>query len=212
MDRLKQAWVVIRANLVPLTCIALAYSFLDYSISNMMKPYFSNMSLATIRELDFLLVIILSWLLRVFFLTGFLPMVLVALDGGNLNVASFALFLNRKRLFNMFKLELVVVPIMIAGFFLLFIPGFIWIILVSMSYFIMAGDPSSKVLDSVSNSLKITSGFRLTLAVCIFLYGVLSFLSSLVPYLPPLLNTIFVVFYYVLLSLIYRDCVAKHAR
>jgi uncharacterized membrane protein len=213
MSRIKQAWAIIRQNPAPLLGITLAYSVIEFSLTKVMTPHFSTISLGTFFGPDFF-TILLGMLgfevLRLIFITGFFPMVLIALDGGEISVSSFKLFMTKKRLMNMLILDAVVLPVLFAGLILLIVPGVIWFIVSIMAYFIVAGDENAGILDSVSKSITITKGFRWIILGYLTVYFLLSMISTMIPYFVVLLDTLLSALFYLVLALIYRECMNKN--
>lgn len=215
MSRIKQAWDIIKKNAAALLCIALAYSVLEYSLTKAMAPYFSEMSLGSLIGPNFLKVIfgMLGFeVLRLIFITGFFPMVLIALDGGDINVSSFKLFMTKKRFLNMLVLEAIVLPVFLAGLVLLVVPGVIWFLFTIMAYFIVAGSEKVNVLDAISKSIDITKGFRWLILGYVVIYFILAMISSMIPYLVIVFDTILITFFYVILALVYRECMDKNVQ
>ncbi len=215
MSKIKQAWGIIKKNAAALFCIALAYSVLEYGLTKAMTPYFSEMSLGSLIGPHFLKIIfgMLGFeVLRLIFITGFFPMVLVALDGGDINVSSFKLFMTKKRFLNMLILESIVLPVFLAGLVLLVIPGVIWFLFTVMAYFIVAGGEKVNVLDAIAKIIEITKGFRWLILGYVVIYFVLAMISSMIPYLVVVFDTILITFFYVILALIYRECMNKNVQ
>jgi hypothetical protein len=180
-----------------------------------MAPYFSQMSLGSLVGPNFVRVIfsLLAFeVLRLIFITGFFPMILIALDGGDVSVSSFKLFMTKKRLLNMMVLEAIVLPVFVAGLVLLIVPGVIWFLVTVMSYYIVAGDENVNVLDSISKSIGITKGFRWLILGYVMVYFILAMISSLIPYFVVVFDTILMTFFYVVLALIYRECMNKNVQ
>ena len=215
MSRLKQAWKIIKQNPAAVLCIPLAYSVLEYSLTKYMTPYFSQMSLGSLLGPDFLKVIfgMLGFeVLRLIFITGFFPMVLIALDGGEVSVSSFKLFMTKKRFLNMLVLEAIVLPVFFAGLVLLVVPGVIWYLVTVMSYFMVAGNNNINVVDSISKSINVTKGFRWAILAYVMAFFILSMVSSMIPFFVVILDTVLVTFFYVVLALIYRECMNKNVQ
>ena len=215
MSRLKQAWGIIKQNPAALLGLALAYSVLEYSLTKSMAPHFAEMSLGSLLGPNFTTVLsgMLGFeVLRLIFVTGFFPMILIALDGGEISVSSFKLFMTKKRFLNMLVLEAIVLPVFFAGLVLLVIPGLIWFIVTIMAYFMVAGDEKVNVLDSIARSIDVTKGFRLIILGYVTVYFILSMISSMIPYFVVVLDTILMTFFYVLLALIYRECMNKNVQ
>jgi len=213
MLRIKQAWNIIKTNVAPLLSIVLAYSVLEYGLTKVMTPYFANLSLESFYGRDFLRILlgILGFeAMRLIFITGFLPMTLIALDGGEISVSSFKLFMTKKKLLNMLMLDAVVLPVFFAGLILLVVPGVVWFVFSIMAYFIIAGDENVGVLDAISKSISITKGFRWLILGYLVAYFILSMISSLIPVFVVVFDTIFGTFFYVILALIYRECMSKN--
>lgn len=213
MYRIKQAWDIIKKNLAALLGLALAYSVLEYGLTKAMLPYFSQMSLGSLLGPNFLPVIfgMLGFeALRLIFITGFFPMVLIALDGGEISVSSFKLFMTKKRFLNMLILEAIVLPVFFAGLILLVVPGLIWFLVTVMAYFIVAGDENVNVLDSISRSIEVTKGFRWIILGYVAVYFVFAIISSMIPFFVVIFDTILITFFYVILALIYRECLSKN--
>jgi hypothetical protein len=213
MSRIKQAWDIIKHNPAPLLGITLAYSVLEFSLTKAMTPHFSTISLGSFFGPDFFTILlgVLGFeVLRLVFITGFFPMILIALDGGEISVSSFKLFMTRKRLLNMLILDAVVLPVFFAGLILLVVPGVVWFIMSIMAYFMVAGDENASILASVSKSLEITKGFRWIILGYLSIYFVLSMISSMIPYLVVLFDTLLSTLFYLVLALIYRECMNKN--
>jgi len=213
MSRIKQAWGIIKQNLAALLGLALAYSVLEYGITKAMMPYFSQMSLGSLLGPNFFKVFLgmLGFeVLRLIFITGFFPMVLVALDGGQISVSSFKLFMTKKRLLNMLILEAIVLPVFFAGLVLLVVPGVIWFLVTVMAYFMVAGDENVNVLDTISKSINVTKGFRWLILGYVTIYFILSMISSMIPFFVVVFDTILITFFYVILALIYKECMNKN--
>ena len=213
MSRFKQAWSIIKANPAPLLGLALAYSVLEYGLTKLMVPYFASFSLDSIMQGDFYTIFfgMLGFeLIRLIFVTGFLPMILIALDGGEISVSSFKLFMTKKKLMNMLVLEAIILPILIAGVILLIVPGIVWFIFTVMAYFIVVGDDNVNILDSISKSIDVTKGSRWAIFGYLCIYFALSMIASMIPFFVIILDTVFVTFFYVILALIYRECMARN--
>ncbi len=213
MSRIKQAWDIIKRNPAPLLGITLAYSVIEFSLTKFMTPYFANISIGSFFGPNFFTILsgMLGYeVLRLIFITGFFPMVLIALDGGDINVSSFKLFMTKKRLINMLILDAVVLPVLFAGLILLIVPGVVWFIVSIMAYFIVAGDENVNILDSVSKSISVTKGFRWIIFAYLAIYFVLSMLFSMIPYLVVLLDTLLSALFYLVLALTYRECMSKN--
>jgi len=213
MSRIKQAWGIIKQNPAPLLGITLAYSVLEFSLTKVMTPHFSNISLGSFFGSDFYTILlgVLGYeVLRLIFITGFFPMVLIALEGGEISVSSFKLFMTKKRLMNMLILDAIVLPILFAGLILLIVPGVIWFIVSIMAYFMVAGDENTNILDSISKSITITKGFRWPILGYLVVYFVLSMISSMIPYFVVIFDTLLSALFYLILALIYRECMNKN--
>jgi len=210
MAKLKQAWGVIKQNPASLLGLALAYSVLEYEfLTKPLLPYLSSSSFLSFFMAEYLKLSI-WFIFLLLFLTGFLPMVLIAIDGGTIKVASFKPFITANRIFNMLALIAVWSPVFIAGS-ILAIGGIIWSGFTIMAFFLISGDERTGTLNAISKSISITKGYRLKIMFYLLFYSIFSFLALFTPpYLAVVIDAFVVAFLYVTLALIYRECMNKN--
>jgi hypothetical protein len=221
MKKIKEAFNIIINNPVPLLGIALAFSVLELGLFKMLTPYISTGSLSGVFSsgaLGLALVLVLYWLIRIIFLTGFIPMILASVFVSDKDAVTkkipiqfFKQNLNKKNLFNMLGLELIVVPIMLVGIILLVVPGVFWFIITAFSYFILVSSKGSSGFDAVSKSIELTKGIRLKILAYLAIYAAISFLGSITPMiLSMLVETFIKAMLYVILALIYKERLEKN--
>ncbi|MCX6113273.1 MAG: hypothetical protein NTY22_08365 [Proteobacteria bacterium] len=209
MDRIKAAIEIVKKNYIPLMAIALAYSLLELGIMKVISPYMGSHSITSIFSGGVYIVIfalVIFELIRITFLTGFLPMVLAAVSGQEISISSFKGFLTKKRFFNVLILEIVVLPIFVAGLVLLIIPGVYWFVVTIVAYFIVVEHQEKGTLDSISASISSTKGYGWWIFLYICVFSMISFFASLIPVVSVITDTLLTPTLYVALALIYREC------
>ena len=209
MDRIKAAVEIVKNNYIPLMSIALAYSILDLGLMRMISPYMATHSITSIFSDGVYIVIValISFeILRVIFLAGFLPMVLAATEGNKITIASFKSFLTKKRFFRILSLELIFIPIFIAGLMLLIVPGIYWFVITILAYFIITERQEKGIFDSISKSISITKGYGWWILLYVCVFALVSFFASLVPVISVITDTLLTPTLYVALALMYREC------
>ena len=222
MEKIKNAYRVIANNPLPILGITLAFSVLEVSLFKMLAPYMSTGSVSSIFSggaLGLALILALYWVVRIVFLTGFVPMILASvfvnekdLSTKKVPIQFFKQNLHRKNLFSMLSLELIVVPILLVGLILLVVPGIFWFIITAFSYFILVSGKDISCFDAVSKSIELTKGVRLKILAYLAIYAAVSFLGSITPVLVSmLLETFIKAMLYIILALIYKERLDKNA-
>lgn len=209
MDRIKAAVEIVKKNYIPLMAIALAYSVLELGIMKFLSPVMGTQSITGIFNSGAYTVILALLgfeFIRIIFLTGFIPMILIAVEGEKISVASFKNFITRKKIMNILLLELVVLPIFMIGLVLLVVPGVYWFVVTLISYFIVSEKEDAGILDSISKSVSMTKSYGWWIFIYVFIYTVISFFASMVPVLSIIVDTLFVPVLYTLIALIYKEC------
>ena len=209
MDRIKAAVEIVKNNYIPLMSIALAYSILDLGLMRMISPYMATHSITSIFSGGVYIVIvalIAFEILRVIFLAGFLPMVIDAAKGNKIAITSFKSFLTKKRFLRILVLELVFIPIFIAGLMLLIVPGIYWFVITILAYFIITERQEKGIFDSISKSISITKGYGWWILLYVCVFALVSFFASLVPVISVITDTLLTPTLYVALALMYREC------
>jgi uncharacterized membrane protein len=100
--------------------------------------------------------------------------------------------LNKKNIFNMLSLELIVVPILMVGIILLVVPGVFWFIITAFSYFILVSSKDGSAFDAVSKSIELTKGVRLKILAYLAIYSLVSFFGSITPVVVSMLVETFI--------------------
>lgn len=216
MEKIKKAFNTIIANPVPILGITLAFSVLEVSLFKMLTPYISTGSVSSLFSggaLGLALVLALYWMIRIIFLTGFIPMILSSVFVSGKDVIAkkiplqfFKQNLNKKNMLNMLSLELIVIPILMVGIILLVVPGVFWFIITAFSYFILVSSKDGSAFDAVSKSIELTKGVRLKILAYLAIYLLVSFFGSITPVVISILVETFIkAMLYVILALIYKE-------
>ncbi|MEI6092945.1 MAG: hypothetical protein WCQ47_04595 [bacterium] len=209
MDRVKTAVDIVKKNCIPLMSIALAYSVIELGIMKILSPVMGTQSITGILNSgsSMMILALLGFeFARIIFLAGFIPMILLAVNGEKLSVISFKKFITKKKVQNILLLELVIIPIFVLGLVLLVVPGVYWFVITLISYFIISEKENAGVLDSISKSISMTKGYGWLIFVYIFIYTVVSFFASMLPVISVITDTLLVPVLYVLIAIIYKEC------
>ncbi|MFH1223022.1 MAG: hypothetical protein V1647_01605 [Pseudomonadota bacterium] len=215
MERVKTAFGILKGSLIPLLAIPFAYSVLEQGMMRLVGRDLSINSISGLFSGGFYsvgAVLILYELVRVIFITGYFGMILVVIDGGDINISSFKLFLTRRKLLNILALEAVVIPILAAGCLLLIVPGIYWFVITIMAYFMVIASEDTGTFEAIARSVEVTGGMRWTIFTYSFLYFLLILIASIQPVLSIIFETFFTPLFYIVLALLYRECVNKHVQ
>ena len=201
---LKEAVQDIKQNPTPFFAIALAYACIELFFLKMLGPTLGSTSvgaLFTSASIGFGL--IAYELARIVFITGFFKMLLLNKEGQKVNIVTFKISINSLSFKRMLMLEAVVMPIMIAGLMLLFVPGIFWYVIIIFAYFLVV-DSNSKIFDCITNSIELSKGYRLPILGYTAIYVIISFVGSLHSAMSLIFDTISSPLYYATLVVIYK--------
>jgi len=212
MNRVKSAFEIVKKYPIPLFAIPFAYSALElgfftkYMVAHGIMTNPMVLFAGDKVDVQSISLILLSMLFSAIFATGYIPMILIAVDGGQLGLSSFKIFLTGRRLWKIILLSLIVFPLSV----LTLSYGFI---ITVMAYPIIVSSSEAKVVESIKRSIVITEGSRFKIFCYMFVYCVLEFLIFNVPVIfAVVMDMILTPLFYIVLALLYRECMNKHAQ
>lgn len=211
----KNAFDILKKYPVPLLAIPFAYSVLELGLMKLIGPDLAVNSVTTLFSKGLFsvgFVLVLYEAVRIMFVAGYLSMILVVVDGGDIDISSFKLFLTKKRLLNVLSLEAVVLPVFAAGLLLLVLPGIYWFVVTIMAYFMVVSSEDIGTFDAISRSITITKGFRLIIFGYSIAYTVILLLASMQSVVSIAVDTFLTPIFYLVLALLYRESTNKHAQ
>jgi len=196
---------IYKNNFIVIFIPTFIYSIFSVSFMHLLTPYMAKtdiMSAFTVSFKEVGLIMILNELLRVLYLTFFIKIILELLNNNKVSlntIFSFSLF--KKFLL----LDLFILVIVIAGMMMLIVPGVIWYILAIFSYFVVAKDDNTKILEAISNSISLSKGFRLKIFVILFIYLIFSLLGYIGYVIAVLIDVIILPLVYFYIGILFNE-------
>ena len=86
-----------------------------------------------------------------------------------------------------------------------------WFVATIMAYFMVVESEDAGVLDSISRSISITKGFKLIILSYSVIYMLITLISSSIPIISVIVDTFATPMFYIILALIYKECMVKDA-
>jgi hypothetical protein len=205
MKTFKNAISIIKPNLIPHYFYSFLYVVLEYSIMLYIAPYFSQNTLSSAFTSDFFkigIVFLILIIAKLLFFTGFISMILNGVFGVKLTIGSFKI--TKIKVLRLLTAYLIIVPIAIAGFLLLIVPGAVWLLLTIFVPFIVLSDESISIIESIFKSISSTKGMRSVLLGYSALYLAVSSLFSLtIPALAVAVDTLMMPVFYSIIAVLY---------
>jgi uncharacterized membrane protein len=213
--KLKESLKYIKKYPAAILLIPLAYSVLEYGLMLNLRPSdLATSSISSILSEGFSQIgiyFIVFEILRIVFTAGYLSIILDVVNGKDINVSLFRTYMTRSRLKRVLLVELVVIPVFIAGMMLFILPGVFWFVITIFSYYIVLDRKDEGILNSISLSMTLTKGYRWGLFAVLLAYSLIYFISSVLPLVSVLIDAFITSVFSILIGLYYKESSTNNA-
>ncbi len=202
IDRLKVSTNLLKLNWATLLGVGLAYASIDLSFMKMMAPLVKRGDIS----FTYVLLFLLMWLVRVIFLSGYVPLVIDCVKGKKVSISKFGKYINLNNFISFLCLDAIVMAVMVAGFILLLIPGIYWAAISVFSYFIVGLRPLYKdTFKAITDSIDASKGIRWHIFGYQAIYAALTLLCSVGTVLSLTLGVVLIAYYWVTIGVLFKE-------